>query len=309
MTRTESLICIELPSGATVDVVRSVFGKEERGPRIVFVAGIRGDAPEGIRLAHRLAKFLSIHEDQLKGRVEIYPCVNPLAAEQGARLWPFFGVDLNRLFPGNIQGHPPSQVAYRLVEDISGADLVIELRGARPGFSEIPQALVREGDEKSSQIAQWGNVQLVWQRKPGIASQKTFAYQFPHTIVLEGGRGNQLTKAVGNIFYEGCLHILSRLEVLPEDLLPFPWMIIEEPVTLTDTSILRIRANRAGLFLPAVSIADSLHQGDEIGTVIDPATGSIREVICSPVQGKMIAIRNQPVVSAGVMVARLWRDD
>ena len=86
-------------------------------------------------------------------------------------------------------------------------------------------------------------------------------------------------------------------------------MTIEEPVTLTDTSILRLRANRAGLFLPAVSIADNLHQGDEIGTVIDPATGSVREVIYSPVQGKMIAIRNQPVVSAGVMVARLWRDD
>lgn len=308
MARTESLICIELPSGATVDVVRQVFGEKE-GLRIVFVAGIRGDTPEGIRLAHRLGKFLSQHEDQLQGTVEIYPCVNPLAAEQGVRYWPFFNVDLNRLFPGKMDGHPPSQVAYRLVEEVKGADLVIELRGARPSFTEIPQALVREGDEKSSQIAQWGNVQLVWKRKPGLASKKTFAYQFPHTIVLEGGRGNQLTQTVGNIFYEGCLHILSRLEVLPEDLLPFPWMAIEEPVTLTDTSILRLRANRAGLFLPAVSIKDSLEQGDEIGTVIDPATGHIREVIRAPAQGRMVAIRNQPVVSAGVMVARLWRDD
>ena len=308
MAQTESLICIELPSGSKIDVVRQVFGKQQ-GLRIVFVAGIRGDTPEGIRLAHRLGQFLGRHEDQLQGSVEIYPCVNPLAAEQGVRHWPFFGVDLNRLFPGKEDGHPPSQVAYRLAKEISGADLVIELRGARPGFTEIPQAMVRVGDEKSAQIAQWGNVQLVWKRNPGLASKKTFAYQFPHTIVLEGGRGNQLTQTVGNIFYEGCLHILSRLEILPEDLLPFPWMAIEEPITLTDMSILRIRSNRAGLFLPAVSARASLQQGEEIGTVIDPATGNIREVIRAPSQGRIVAIRNQPVVSAGVMVARLWRED
>lgn len=307
MAETESLHCIELPSGATVDVVRQVFGREN-GPRIAFVAGIRGDTPEGIRLAHRLGQFLSTCEEQLQGRVEIYPCVNPLAAEQGMRKWPFFQVDLNRLFPGKIDGHPPSQVAYRLVEEVKGADLVIELRGARPGFSEIPQALVREGDANTSQIAQWGNVQLVWERKAGLAAKNTFAYQFPHTIILEGGKGNQLTKEVGDIFFEGCLHILSRLEVLPEDLLPFPWMTIEEPVTRNDESICRLRSNRAGLFLPAAAIGDIVEDGTEIGTVIDPATGSIREVITSPVKGKVIAVRIQPVVSAGVMVARLCED-
>ena len=304
MAETESLHCIELPSGATVDVVRQVFGSKE-GPRIVFVAGIRGDTPEGIRLAHRLGQFLATCEKQLKGRVEIFPCVNPLAAEQGMRKWPFFNVDLNRLFPGKMDGHPPSQVAFRLVEEVKGADFVIELRGARPGFSEIPQALVREGDEKSSQIAQWGNVQLVWERKPGLVAKKTFAYQFPHTIILEGGRGNQLTKGVGEILFEGCLHILSRLEVLPEDLLPFPWMTIEEPITKNDESIFKLRSNRAGLFLPAVSIGAVVEEGSEIGKVIDPANGSVREVIISPEKGRMIAVRIQPVVSAGVMVARL----
>ena len=80
-----SIIELELPSGSKVVVHRRRFGHEE-GKRVVFVAGIRGDAPEGIRLAHSIAEFLEQHESSLNGIVDIYPCVNPLAAEQGVAI-------------------------------------------------------------------------------------------------------------------------------------------------------------------------------------------------------------------------------
>ena len=123
MSELKSLIEMELPSGDQVSVFRRRYGGGE-GPRIAVVAGIRGDAPEGIRVAHEVASFLQGVEAQLSGTVDIYPCANPLAAEQGSRRWPFFDVDLNRLFPGRANGHPPDRTAHALCQDVRGEALV-----------------------------------------------------------------------------------------------------------------------------------------------------------------------------------------
>ena len=122
---------------------------------ISIVAGIRGDAPEGIRVAYHLLQTLKDLQEDIKGIIDLYPCVNPLAVEQGQRYWPFFDIDLNRIFPGQKSGHPPHQLAYHLVRDMTTKvhrdrkeeHIVVELRGARPSFQILPQALVRSGDD------------------------------------------------------------------------------------------------------------------------------------------------------------------
>ena len=306
MGQSTALLSFELPSGDSISVVRQRFGTGE--PRVALVAGIRGDAPEGIRVAFEVGQFLREHEDLLQGTVDIYPCVNPLAAEQGMRHWPFFEVDQNRQFPGKEDGHPPSQVAYHLLQDLKNVDLVVELRGARPGFSEVPQAFVWEGDAQSLEYAKYTNVAVVWKRKSSVNAPKTFAYQFPHAIILEGGRGNQLTEGIGESLKEGMLYLLSKLQILPEENLPFHWLTMEQPLLAEDVDVHRVRINRGGLFLPKVSINAMVSENDEIGVVIQPSTGEVLEKVCAPNTGKVIAMLNQPVVTPGSMVARIFSE-
>ncbi|MEC7984764.1 MAG: succinylglutamate desuccinylase/aspartoacylase family protein [Myxococcota bacterium] len=302
MSESKSIFSIELPTGGEVQLTRHRFGLK-RAPRVSIVAGIRGDAPEGMRIAFSMLQRLVELEDVLQGQVDIYPCVNPLAAEQGERLWPFFGVDLNRLFPGRENGHPPERVAHALIEDLQGSDYVFELRGARPSFQESTQALVRSDD--AAELALHANVRLVWKRTPGPAAPKTFAYQFPNTIVLEGGVGNQLTSTVGKELSDGILNVLAQLNILPEEKLPFSWASMERPVLVSDEDVFRIRVGRSGFFLPEASLGQEVEKGERIGRVIAPDSGAVREEIFSPVSGVIMAMRVQPVVSLGIMVARI----
>jgi len=272
---------------------------------VVVAAGIRGDAPEGIRVAHRVAAFLEAHEDRLTGTVDVYPCANPLAAHRGTRNWPFFDTDLNRLFPGKADGHPPAQVARALFEDVSGASQVIELRGARPAFSEASQAIVRHDHAASAELAAHANVAVVWRRTPGPAAPSTFAHQFAGSIVLEGGTGNRLTAGVGNDMADGVLNILVHQGVLPEGDLPFHWAAIRRPLHVTDDQVCRVRAERGGLFMPASGIWSEISRGAPLGEVVDPLTGQTRELVESPVDGHILAIRELPVVFPGTMVARV----
>lgn len=308
MSELSTVLQLELPSGSEMCIVRRRFNGARitgSGRRVAIVAGIRGDAPEGVRVAHEVGAFLEQHEERLCGVVDLYPCANPLAAHRGARLWPFFDVDLNRLFPGRAEGHPPDRAAWALAQSVAGADQVIELRGARPAFCEVAQAHVRLRDTAAAELAMSANVAVVWSRNPGPAAPGTFAHQFPGTIVLEGGAGNRLTPGTGRDLRDGVLNLLSALGVLDEVDLPFHWAGLTRPLRVTDERLLRIRANRGGLFLPATELWSEVEAEGLLGSVIDPTTGEVVEQVRSPAPGRLLAVREQPVVFPGSMVARL----
>lgn len=301
-----AVIQVELPSGDELAIIRRRFGRGGPGaPRVAIIAGIRGDAPEGIRVAHRVAKALEALEDRLTGLVDVYPCVNPLGAHQGMRHWPFFDVDLNRRFPGHEHGHQPDRVAHALLADVRGATQVIELRGAREAFSEVIHAQVRERDTAAAELAMGANVALVWARKPGPAATQTFAHQFPGTIVLEGGTGNRLSPAVGKDLEEGVIHLLTQVGALAEADLPFHWAAMARPVVVQDPQVFRVRAERSGLFMPEFRVWSEVEHGATLGHVIDPEDGSVLERIDSPATGRVMAVREHPVVYPGTMVARV----
>ena len=309
-----SIYTIRLPSGGVLPVTRYRFQNGD-GPRVAFVAGIRGDAPEGIRVAFKLIRVLEELEPLLQGCIDVFPVVNPLAAEQGSRLWPSFDLDQNRQFPGKSDGHPPAQLAHALMQELDGVALLVELRGARPGFEELPQAMIQNEHRDLSlfgdgvtllDVARQCNTSLVWCRKSGRSANRTLAYQFAHVIVLEGGQGNRLTSSVGEILGDGCLYLLTRTGVLPEEYLPFPWVAMDDPQVAGDERVNRVRTECAGLFLPSVVLGDVVDVSKEIGIVVDPRTGETVERIVSLAAGTVIALRNQPVVTPGEMVARVF---
>jgi len=293
-----------MPTGERVDIVRRRFSNGE-GPRVALVAGVRGDTPEGIRVAHIVASHLQEHHDKITGCVDVYPCVNPLAAHRGIRRWPFFDQDLNRRFPGRAGAHAPDQVASTLVEDLQGVDQLIEVRGAHPAFTEALQAQVRSSDSKATDLARHSNVEVVWSRSPGPAAPSTLVFQFPSSIVLEGGTGNRLTAGIAESLANGVLNILNVMGVLPDACLPFHWAGVARPRVVTDDFVQRLRAEVGGLFLPMIRPWSPVEEGQLIGEVVDPIGGRLLEEIRSPANGRVLALREQPAVLPGTMVARV----
>lgn len=302
--RLEEICSIELPTGESVGVHRRRF-TGGLGPHVAIVAGIRGDTPEGTRVAHAVAWHLSTHHERLCGTVDVYPCVNPLAAHHGARHWPGFDLDLNRRFPGRADGHAPDRVARTLLDATRAADMVIELRGAHPAFREETQAHVRHDQPVALERALRANVRVVWRRSAELQGTGTLAAELPGLICLEGGVGNRLTDGVGLELCDGVLNLLVVAGVLPEDALPFHWAAIQRPLVATDEDIVRVRATRGGLFLPSGRMWGEVEVGTPLGEVVDPIAGETLEMITAPVAGRVLAMREQPVVYPGSLVARL----
>lgn len=302
----EALCSLQLPTGDEVVVRRRRF-QAGNGPHVAVVAAIRGDTPEGTRVAHVVASHLRAVHERLSGTVDVYPCVNPLAADHGARNWPAFDVDLNRRFPGRADGHGPDLVARALTEAIAGCTQVIELRGAHPAFREETQAHIWAGHAEALDRAMRANVRVVWRRGDLAARVGTLASVVPGLICLEGGVGNRLTAGVGQELADGVLNLLVVLGVLPEDALPFHWAAIQRPLVAGDEDVVRVHAERGGLFLPGGTGWVELEEGDPVGEVVDPTGGDTLEVVRAPVAGRILACREQPVVYPGSLVARMVR--
>ena len=240
----------------------------------------------------------------LRGCVDIYPCANPLAAHHGTRRWPFFDADLNRLFPGRPDGHPPDRVAFHLVENLQGVDLVVELRGANQAFREVVQAHVRAGATRETELAMHTNVEVVWERTPGPSASAEFATQFGTSIALEGGTGSRLTSGVGKELSDGVMRLLLALDMV--DAVEVGALGPQRnPRRVTDAEVHRIGVEHGGIFLPALDLGQAVRAGDILGRVVDPMISMDLEVIRSPVAGRVMAVREQPVVHPGSMVVRV----
>ncbi len=304
MSQTLETLCeIELPTGDAVAVARRRFVGGE-GPHVVIVAGLRGDTPEGTRVVHTVGRHLATVADLIRGTVDLYPCVNPLAAHQGARNWPGFDVDLNRRFPGRADGHAPDQVAAALYAALRPAGQIIELRSAHPAFRQCPQARVRADRPGAVELAGQSNVRCVWRyaAEPAAGSLDDV---FPDMIGLEGGSGNRLTEGVGLELADGVLNLLAVLGALPEDQLPFHWAAIQRPIIVEDAGMFDVRTTRGGLFLPTLGVWAEVEAGAILGEVIEPISGEVREEVRAPVAGRLLAQRAEPVVYPGNLVARM----
>lgn len=299
----ETLIEIELPTGDSVAVHRRRFVGEV-GPHVALVAGVRGDTPEGTRVLYSVGRHLQTVADRITGTIDLYPCVNPLAAHLGARNWPGLDVDLNRRFPGREEGHAPDRVVAALLAAVRGADQVIELRGAHPAFRQAPHARVSAGCPVSVERAMQANVRALW-RVEGPPNPGTFEEALPSLIGLEGGAGNRLTEGVGLELGDGVLNLLAVMGLIPESDLPFHWAAIQRPIVVGDARVVDVRTGRGGLFLPTVGLWAEVAAGDVLGEVIEPVSGALREEVRAAVAGRVLAQREEPVVYPGNLVARL----
>ena len=90
------------------------------GKRLCVVTGIHGDELEGQYVAFLLNQELQRHPEYLHDTVDIYPAMNPLGINTIQRGVPLFDLDINRMFPGYMQGETTQRIAGTLFDAVKG---------------------------------------------------------------------------------------------------------------------------------------------------------------------------------------------
>lgn len=114
--------------------------KNGAGPTILLMAGNHGDEYEGQVALAKLAK--SLEPAQMRGRLIILPMANYPAAQAGLRTSPIDGGNLNRTFPGNVDGTPTEMIAHFIEELLTPeCELMIDIHSGGSSLVYIPSLI------------------------------------------------------------------------------------------------------------------------------------------------------------------------
>lgn len=309
----ETIVSVGLPVDEVLQIKKNRLMPEQCTKdmkRISIVTGIHGDELEGQYVCFELQRRIMAEKENLAGIVDVYPAMNPLGMDSITRGIPAFDLDMNRLFPGNIEGNMTEYLAAGIIEDVSGSDLVMDIHASNIYLTEIPQIRINELHEETLvPFAKETNIDFIWVHGASTVLESTFAYSLNSTgtptLVVEMGVGMRITRDYGDQMVDGILHVMHKMGIWKgRTSEPRKPIISRDPA---DVSYLN--ASVGGLFVPAVKHWEEVEKGAVIGSIVDPLRGTVLDEVTAPVDGILFTIRDYPIVDEGSLMGRLLRKE
>lgn len=304
----EEVLTIELPVGESFRIQRCRYLplKGESNKRISVVSGIHGDELEGQYVCFLLGQWLRENPEKIRGTIDIYPAINSLGLDSITRSIPFYGVDLNRTFPGSKNDFLPAQIADGVVEVMRGSDIAVDIHSSNIFLREIPQVRIAKSQEKMLvPLANLLNIDFVWVHDAVTVLESTFAHAMntigTKTLVVEMGVGMRLGKAYGHQLLDGLLNLMAHEGILDIDPLD-----VRFPIQSHVGEVAYLNASSPGLFVPAMEHCQVIEKGSLVGHIVSPLSGEILDDVIAPIGGILFTIRAYPIVYEGSLLGRIF---
>jgi uncharacterized protein len=276
----------------------------EPGPAVLVTAGIHGSEYPAIDAAVRLGAMLD--PASIRGQVLCLPLMNPGAFwQRAAYVSPTDGLNLNRVFPGKVEGSFSERLAWHLVQKaMRHADAYMDMHGGDLPEALVPFAIYQETgiaavDARSDAMAcAFGLPSLLIQpRVGGPVSGMTLAAAADlgvPAIIVEAGGAGLYDPDIAAAMSVGAQNVLRSLGVLdgapsaatsPDRYAGFLWP----------------RAKTAGFFRPSVAVGDSISVGDTIGALND-FFNRTTETIIAEASGRILFLVTSPAIAENGLI-------
>jgi predicted deacylase len=283
------------------------------GPTVLLMAGNHGDEFEG-QIA--LAKLMrSIDVSQLSGRLIVLPSANFPAAESGLRNSPLDNGNLNRCFPGDLNGSPTSMIAHYIEHFIlPRCDVSIDLHSGGASLLYAPCILARYYAEPAKRAtvlklidafaAPYAALFRPVQGETRTMSAAAERAGVVHLNMELGGAG-MVDPAVLQLTERGIRRVLEDLDMLPKSNLPRP---------PTRRLMLRGAASylygfQSGFFEPYLDLRQEVCAGEAVGALHAPAEPWKEEtILTAPCDGIILCRRVQGVTRPGDCLVQVAAD-
>ena len=308
----QTVVSLGLPVGEHLSIkknrIEPLLEKRKKPKRISIVTGCHGDELEGQYVCYELTRRILQNIEGLNCVMDVYPAINPLAIDCAQRMIPKMEMDMNRIFPGSLDGTMMERAAAGILEDLAGSDICIDVHASGTFEKELPQ--VRISEEFVEQLlpyAKWMNVDMIWVNATATVHESTLAHSLNMvgvpTLVVEMGLGNRINKQYGNQVVTGIMNLMKELE-LWEGAVEKTQM----PVISTDGQVEFLRAEVTGMFLPSIVHNHFVQKNEKIGEIVDPISGTIIQEIVAPKSGLVFTLREYPMIYEGALIARILTD-
>ena len=287
----ETVMTAQMPVGLPIKIKKNRLEPDyirEDMPRLSIVAGVHGDELQGQYICYELIRRIKEEREHLRGIVDVYPCVTPMALEIRKRNAPG-ALDMNAMFPGSRHGHTIEYMAAEVVADLMGSDFCIDIHSSDIFIREIPQ--IREMNSNSSSV--WEGSLAYSLRRKGIPN-----------VVIESGIALKIDYDYCKKVLDGVFRMMKELDIFDGEVSP-----TKKTVTVKKNDVEVVHCNTSGIFIPKAQIGSYVREGQMIGSIVRPILGAEIEEITVPCDGMIFSLREYPAVCEGELLARICKTE
>jgi predicted deacylase len=261
------------------------------GPTLCIVAGLHGNALNGVEIARRVAA--ETDPQLLAGTLLVVPVTNVSGFRTGTRDLPDHS-NLDRAFPGSTTGSSAARIAQALFDPlIRQCQAVIDLHSAASNRRVQPQLRTDLANPDAVGLARafGGGVVLGGRGAPGSLRRAAFDAGIPAISYVAGAPdrfdATEITRGV-----DGLRRAMADLGMIsPPPSAPLA------PV-FHQTQWVRVPEGSGGIFLSGRQPGEDVQPGEVLGTITNPFTdGQIN--IVAPRGGRLIAVAEPRVLLPG----------
>lgn len=306
----ETVMTAQMPVGLPIKIKKNRLEPDtiqENMPRLSIVAGVHGDELQGQYICYELIRRIKEERENLKGIVNVYPCVAPMALEIRKRNAPG-ALDMNAMFPGSHHGHTIEYMAAEVIEDLKGSDFCIDIHSSDIFIRELPQIRVPENaGKKVTELAQKSGIPVLWMNSNSSSVwEGSLAYSLRRkgipNLVIESGIALKIDYEYCKKVIDGIFRMMKELEVFEGEVSP-----TKKTVTVKKNDVEVIHCNTSGIFIPKIQIGSFVRENQVLGCIVRPILGAELEEVKSSCDGMIFSLREYPAVCEGELLARICK--
>ena len=306
----ETVMTAQMPVGLPIKIKKNRLEPDtiqENMPRLSIVAGVHGDELQGQYICYELIRRIKEERENLKGIVDVYPCVAPMALEIRKRNAPG-ALDMNAMFPGSHHGHTIEYMAAEVIEDLKGSDFCIDIHSSDIFIRELPQIRVPENaGKKVTELAQKSGIPVLWMNSNSSSVwEGSLAYSLRRkgipNLVIESGIALKIDYEYCKKLIDVIFLMMNELEVFEGEVSP-----TKKTVTVKKNDVEVIHCNTSGIFIPKIQIGSFVRENQVLGCIVRPILGAELEEVKSSCDGMIFSLRECSAVCEGELLARICK--
>lgn len=297
-----------LPDGTKVEIPIIIVNGVKEGLVFTILAAVHGNEVTGTPAIINVSK--QINPKSMAGTFIGLPSANPLAYVTRSRGWvmdePQAVRNLNRVFPGKIDGSITERIAYTIfnevilkstaVLDFHTGGYMVPMVGYRYGFGEL--------SKKSFELADVAATKLVWKvpMHPGTTHTEG-AKQGIITLDTEtmGGLSMPVRKKHIELWEKTITNIMKKLGIIegePEVRKHIYFETVREEGALGGGFTTIEAVKNGGFMVPLVKLMDRVSKGQKLASIIN-LCGDEVDAIYSPCDDGIVLSISGNVVQPG----------
>lgn len=282
-----------------------------QGDKTACVVGsLRGNEYQQTYICSQLVrelKKLEEHGQILSNKsILVIPCLNEYAMNIDKRFWPLDDSDINRKFPGHINGDTTQQIAAEIMEIIKGYSYGIHLTSFYMPGKFVPHVRMMETGYHNPSLANLFGLPFVVIRKPKPMDTTTLNYNWQmngtNAFSVYTHCSDYIDDVAARQAVASILRFFTRMGIVKYN--NHSGYIAE---VINEDDMVPILAENGGLYKRMMEPGTTVYRGDVMGQIIDPYTGEILSNAVSPTEGMVFFAHTAPTVMEDAVVYKIIR--